>query len=401
MSVESFLRALELPVNADIEPVEKKFLEHVKDRIQAAQVSYDEQSVQVEEQWMRDFHRDFFDFAIEWTKREMQKNADQVNHPEAAAFKKQARDMLAELQTNIIEFSLCYMHINRFITLLRDEIKSEEIKMGINVTNMKWSSDVGNAIAKYRKQKKMLVQDTESLMQARTVLEGAEKHFTLINKTTQNLFGADKAAPLTRSMISGLRTSDAMKVRKMLCALKDTKKKFSIDQKTYSASLANIERAVESLQKTLTEHKDRISDIDGKLYLKPIEVDLAYNGKIAELRKIKGFLAKYHLPYMQHKLDSLARLREKTLVIGSMESLMTLYKKMLSGLAQPLTSLEDIRNFENDVVNQVKYLMSGHFQEIPNIRRDAENVVQEFRDGRKEFEEMQNLELNTIEGVGE
>ena len=400
MSVEQFLQELGQPQNADIEPVEKKFMEQVKDRIQAVTETYDEKLVEGEEAWLRGFHKDFFDFSIEWTKRELQANSGRNNHPDAAPLKKDAQAMISELQTNIIEFALCYMKINRFITLLRDEIKKEEIRMGAGIGNMNWSSDLGDVIAKHRGQKRKLLRETEQLGEARVILEKAEIHFGHMNKALVTLFGADKATTLMRSYFSGLRTMDGVRIRKALRAIKDTKKKFSVDQKSYKAGIDTIEKSAAAIQALLEENREVLTDQDGKFYLKPMETDLAYNGKIEDLKKIKGFLAKYHLPYMQFKLDSLARLKEKMLVIDSLEGLMTLYKKLLSGLARPLTTLEEIRAYENDAVNPAKYLMSGHFQEIPNIWRDAQKTVQEFRDGRKEFEEIENMELQTIEEGG-
>ena len=401
MSIESFLRELEQPVNADIEPVEKKFMENVKDRIQAVAAAYDESEVAQEAEWIRAYHKDFFDFSLDWTKRELQSNAQQSNHPDAAIIKKDAQNMLAGMQVNIVEFALAYMHINRFVTLLRDEIKKEEIKLGADITNMKWSSDVGNAIAKYRKRKRDIVAGIDKLHQARKILEETEPEFSKISSALITLFGAEAAGKLNRSLVSAFRTSDDMKVRKTLRTIKDTKKRFSVDQKTYQASIAQIDDSVARLQNVFTTQIEMLAGDDERLYLKPIETDLAYNGKIVELRQIKGFLSKYHLPYMQYKMDSLARLKEKMLVIGSMEALMTIYRQLLTGLAQPLPTLEEIRAYEDVVVNKAKYLLSSHFQEIPNIRRDAEKIVQEFRDGRKEFDEIQQMQLDIIEGVDE
>ena len=118
MSIESFLRELEQPVNADIEPVEKKFMENVKDRIQAVAAAYDESEVAQEAEWIRAYHKDFFDFSLDWTKRELQSNAQQSNHPDAAIIKKDAQNMLAGMQVNIVEFALAYMHINRKLSSL-------------------------------------------------------------------------------------------------------------------------------------------------------------------------------------------------------------------------------------------------------------------------------------------
>ena len=72
---------------------------------------------------------------------------------------------------------------------------------------------------------------------------------------------------------------------------------------------------------------------------------------------------------------------------------MTLYKRLIMGIAVPLKDIKVIRMYENDVLNHVKYLLSGHFQELPKILQRAEETVQEFRITVDEIEEITGMEF--------
>ena len=120
---------------------------------------------------------------------------------------------------------------------------------------------------------------------------------------------------------------------------------------------------------TTEKNQALLTSEETRIFLKPIETDLAYNADIRELQKIKGFLAKYHLPYMQYKLDTLSHLKDKLLVINSLESLMTLYKRLIMGIAFPLRHAaeqpggEPVGIFETDAAGAEKTRLLA--QEVP------------------------------------
>ncbi|MEC8664803.1 MAG: hypothetical protein VXY16_04970 [Pseudomonadota bacterium] len=280
------------------------------------------------------------------------------------------------------------------MTLLRDEIRAEEVKLSTgSYRNIKWTADSGSMIARYRKEKQLLVARTDRMSEARKMLEKIEDYFTNIKKALVNLYGKEKAEPLMRKINSALRTMDERKLRKALREISDSKSRFGVDQKTTQSNLQYVETTTNALFKLIMENVELLTGEEGRVFLRPIETDMAYNSDIKDLQKIKGFLAKYHLPYMQYKLDSLSHLKEKLLVINSLESLMTLYKRLIMGIAVPLKDIKVIRMYENDVLNHVKYLLSGHFQELPKILQRAEETVQEFRITVDEIEEITGMEF--------
>ncbi len=383
--------------NADIDAVERRFLEMVKEHIQKVSTSFDESEVRQEEAWLRDIHARYYQYVMQWIADEM-KQAKDPSHPDAAKLKKQGRDVMQELQSHITEFSSCYMHINRFMTLLRDEIRREEVRLAGHVPqNVKWTADASTVISRYKQQKNMLVASNERIKKGRVILETLEPEFAGLKNAIVRLYGADKLETTQRSIIAALRMTEFARARKALQDTADGKKKFGLDQKTIDDSCKELLRCGGIIIDSCETYKDILASDDGRLYLKPIETDQAYNAQVRELRKIKGFLSKYYFPYMQYKLDTLLHLKDKLLVNGSLESLMTLYMRLVSGMAKPMPDIKALRGYESEVLDRIKYLLAGQFRELPNILARSRELVAEFRQSADEFRDMESMELNEIE----
>ena len=123
MTDSNLFEILGLSPSATLDAVEAKFIETVRARIQEVATSFDEESVKAEEQALRSLHEQFFKYSMVWAAAEMKKPRENPDHADAAKLKKKARTMIEAMQGNIIEFALCYMQINRYGTLLRDEIE--------------------------------------------------------------------------------------------------------------------------------------------------------------------------------------------------------------------------------------------------------------------------------------
>lgn len=398
MDLDVFLQDLGLPVNAQIDVVEPVFIEKLKERLQTVADQYTESELKQEEQGLRAAMTLYFAYTLRWIEREAGKYKEIKEFDTAPALKKQAKSVVIELQNYIAEFVSCYMHLGRFMTLLRDEIRKEEIKLGgAGSHRIKWTADAGVVIARYRKEKKQLLERMARMGRARAVLEQIENDIDTVRGSVLTLFGRDKAEPYTRRFMASLRVSDFRKARKAVQEIADAKKKFGLDQKAAKQALDNLEASANRILEIVEQNQELLASEENKLFLRPIETDLAYNGDVKELQKIKAFLAKYHLPYMQYKLDTLAHLKDKLLVLNSLESLMTLYKRLILGIALPLKDIKTVRLYESEILNHVKYLLTGHFTELPKILQRAEETVDEFRQSRTELEEFEQLNLQEIE----
>ena len=282
------------------------------------------------------------------------------------------------------------MHLNRFLTLLRDEIRAEENKLGTGGDiNAKWSSDVGMAIQRYQHQKKQIEKSRQQIEEAEPLLETLDKLFLKMQQDATTLHGADKGRHFIRSLISGLRTANMRRARKALRDFLGLKKKLTFDQGKFQTLQKEIKLTAQKTMDLIENNIEQLSMPDSKLYLRPHETALIEKSNIQEMKKINSYLLKYHLPYMQSKVDRLFHLKDKLLVVGSLESLMTLYKKLMVGLATPLDDMRKVRQYESNVVNRITYLLDTQFQEVNVIRGDAEELVKEFRAGRAAYEALQ------------
>lgn len=376
----------------DYDHVERVFLDRLKERIAKVQNSFDKNEISEADRWIRDFHRQFFDYSLQWIIQQARAHQKTSNHPEAPRLKKEARNVLDDLQKGIIEFASCSLHLSRYMTVIRDEIRKEEARGYFHAPKgTKWTSDTGILINRYKKRKREIKQISERYGRVRKVLKNVD--VVSIRKNLTALFGPDKGESYQRRMISSLRVGDFKKARALCEEVKTAKKRFSLDRKTAEQLLARTLKQMNLLIKVVEENREALGAEDGKLYLRAEELNVILDTNEQETVKMDQFLAKYHLPYMQYKLDTIQHLRDKLLVFGSLESLLTLYKKLISGIAAPIPDIKTLRQFENDALDRVRYLLDGHFQDVPKIRGWADDAVEEFRENRDEYKEIaENLE---------
>lgn len=393
MANNKFLDELNLPEGAAIEAVEQKFVALVKERIQAVAETYDEMEVTKEEAWLKNFHKQFFEYVLRWAKDQQAKGKKAGEHPDAVKLKIEAQTTIKAMQDNIIRYASCYMHLNRYLTLLRDEIKSEEIRLGGDGNVLKWTSNTGVAISRYKKQKKAILHQLQQMEEMSPALQEIESCLGRIRSLAEELHNKEKSDMLARSLTAALRTSNFTRAGKLVREAGESKKRFGFDNKNADSLQKNLIMEGRKLVDLVNTNANLLQGPDNKLYLRPSETTIAMDAGRKELKKVRSFLAKYHLPYMQHKVDSVFHLKDKLLVVGSLESLMTLYKKLVTGIALPLEDIKAVRHYECEVIQHVKYLLETQFQEIPRIFERAKENVEEFRSGRAEFEDMAKMNL--------
>lgn len=399
MTENNLFELLGVSSSASLDEVEAKFVDAMRTRIQNVASSYDEDAVRVEEQNVRDLHEQFFKFSMAWAAAEMKKAREGADHSDAIKLRKKARTMIESLQGNIVEFALCYMHINRYGTLLRDEIRSAEVRTGgTQVRDVKWTSDAGVILARYKKQRRDMMADLRRMMAARTILTGIDEKLNLMRRACTALYGAEKSEALMRKFVSALRVGDMDKAAAALKFIAEEKRKFSADAKTQDQLAAAFDAAGRAIMADITPNYVLLDSGDeGKLFLRPVESDMAFNGHVRELRKIRAFLAKYHLPYMEFKLDGLNHLKDKLMVVGSLDSLMVLYRRLLAGLVQPMPEMRDVRLYESEVVEKAAFMIDGQFAEIPKILERARETVQEFRQNSAEVAD--SAEVDSLQEI--
>lgn len=387
MSLHPFLEILGFDKPADIDAVERRFLDVIKDRLQNVSTNYDEAEVKAQEAWLRDIHNRFFQYALEWVLEESRQHKAQPS-AEAIKLKKQAREIMGDLQSHMVEFACCYMHLNRYVTLLRDDMRREEERLGLASKDTKWTSDTGTMVARYTAQRRQLTDAAERMKKAGPLLATLDNSFNDMRTALTKIHGADKTDLLLRALVAALRTKDFARARKALADI--------LEASQNTADIAVLEQAEETIIATCERHQDLFVSDESRLFLKPAETDQAYNAYMRELARIKAMMGKYYRPYMQYKIETLFHLKDKLLVIGSIEGQTILYRRLLTGFARPLADMKDLRSYESDVLDKIKYLLGGRFQEVPVILERARETVSEFRSGADEFRDIEKLDTGGI-----
>lgn len=388
MGHNSLFSAINVPDDADLETVERALMDYVKDHIQSVADSYDEKRVQDEVRVIQKIYNDFFDYSLKWAKYEMDRARTEKSLPDSTALKRTARDVMASLQSNMIDFAVCYMHLNRFMTLVRDGIKDEEMK-GVGIISgkeIKWTSDTGLLLGRQKKRRHDIEFFMKNFDKAPSVFDKTEPLMTQIQSNLVSALSREDADRFDISLRSALRIGDFKRARAVFKNISTAAPRFALDRKAAETTLANTERLGKALIDLFESNQTILKGEDEKLFLNYSEMKIIHDGMIQELRKIRAYVVKYNLPYMAYKLDTLARLKDKLLVMGSLEGLMTLYRRLITGMAKPIKTLEELRMYEAEVVNRITYLIGSQFSEVVKIEKDARQLVEEFRAARHEYQ---------------
>lgn len=399
-SVVTLLTSLGLTDATDFDAVERGFMERVHSIVSTASESYDEAQVKAQEQELKALFQQFFDYAMQWAahdvKAQMKIPGRAKDHPDAIRLKAEARNVLRGLQGNITNFAVAYLQINRFTTLVRDGIRNDKSKaLDISGRNIKWTADAGVMMTRYEKRKAELLDYKLRFGTARDLLASMESDWAVVTRSLDALYGPVEAEAMERSLRASLRIGDMKRARSVAKAAQEGKLRFGVERP--DAVRQMLDQTLTRLINFYDEHQVDLQDEEKRLFLRAAELGLVMEAQAQEIRKINGFIMKYSLPYMEFKLGTLAHLRDKMMVIGSLENLMTLYRKMLSGLIRPLADMGAVREYESTVINRTRYLQNNFFGEVPTIVRDCAKVVEEFRVLQRDYHK--NVAQIEIEGA--
>ena len=387
MASENFLQILGLKEDADISVVGTRFIENVREYITFVENNPSEEGIKKEETEVAVLYKSFFPFSVEWAKSEREKREDEENHPEALNLKDKGSAVVEDLQNNIIEFALCYMRIHWAMGLINAEmLRTPEPEE----KEVEWTGETGVLLGKYRKQRAQLLEINEKLDQCTKLLDNINPQRAAVEKCAIELMGEEMADKALGSYRSGLRTGDFSKARKTLTTAIAGKKKFALDKKKMAQKETAMKAAGKAYIDFLEQHHEILKAKDEKLYLKSSEVSIIKHANDRELEKTEAFIKKYFRPFLSYQIKTLKYLRTKLLVLGSLESLMTLYIGMMRGIAEPMPDIKTVRSYESEVIEHVTYLLGGQFQEMKNIEKRIEEILQEFKIAVRDYEAIQD-----------
>ncbi len=327
---------------------------------------------------------DFFAHAVHWTTLERKKHQKVKDIPEATDLKKSAAAAIKDVQNNIIEFCICYADIGRSMGLVQKDLQDYKDKTSAP-KDFKWTSDTGDVLKRFQKERQHLIKSNARLTQGERVLEQADVYWQNTESLMAKFMSADNVTTTTRTLKSALRNTDFKKAQQIIGALENQKKKFALDKKNEQQTIQDLQKNAALYIKYLDEALDDITMQDGKIFLSPNEVAVVINSQEREIEQKNTYIDKYHLPYMENKHKSLSNLRDKLLIVGSIESLITLYMKLMRGLANPMNDLKKLREYESKVVENVNFLRTGQFKEIARIDKRKDDMMTEFYETMDDF----------------
>lgn len=388
MNTHAIFETLGLTPGSNLDQVERAFMDHVKAHIQSASDNYDDATVQNEERYLRHIYPLYFDYSVLWIKDQLVKNAREKSHPDALRMKKEARNVLASLQNDILSFAVCYMHITRFMTLVRDEIKRNNMKaVGFGHKSIKWTSETGMMLGQNKKRKMEIDALNARYAEAIVLFATIQPVQAEFEQGVTAAFSREASEKILRSFRSAIRMSDFEKAKRALVDIA------TLPTKSPPERRAALLAAGRHVLEFFAANTEILTGDERKLFLSAAEIKTMQDAHENESRKIRAIMLKYNLPYMEYKLEGLSRLLDRLMVIGSTEGLMTLYRKLITGMASPLSSLEELRGYESDVLGFIKHLQASQFQDIAKIYAAASQTVEEFRLVRNEYEADMNIHL--------
>jgi len=377
MNVEDAIRQLDFPPDRDISDAAAKATEIIKSYIYAVREKHTFEAIEQENKVLEVIYKRFFDSADAWATHVQQQHSAADDHENAQALKQTAQKAVWDIQRSIVRFARIYMHIGRCVGVVNEEIGKHERTMGAS-EQFQWTSDTGELLKRYQREREELKTYKTRLGEGLDVLNKADAEYESLRMAACKIVGEKAADSILRSLRSNLRDGQYGSARKTLLRFAQEKKKFSLDRKGQANAYDNIKKAGETYIWMIENNDDLLENREQKLFLSTAEINVTVQSLDKELAQKEAFIFKYHGPYMNAKKKTLQKLRDKMLVFGSLEGLMTLYMKLVRGLAEPLRDIKDVRQFESEVIEHINFILKGQFQEIENIERRITETMDEF-----------------------
>jgi hypothetical protein len=359
-----------------MDDIESQFVEQIRAILGRNPDQYDGKLVAEEQAELRQTLEKYFHTNMQWAATEIKKPRVRPDHVEAMKYKRRARESLGAFQAALLDMGQLLLDLERYPVLVRS---GQREMSGKSDSSIKWASDTGILIGRTKKQRSEIIFRMETMDKAYPVLKLLEADIDLvISHITLIMGGADKAEPLIRKTLAALRKADSAKFPSITEDFKAVKDKL-VEPRQIEA-WNELSTAWQRIMSQITIHQAILDSGDeGKMFLRLAEWEQAFNNNIQELKKIRLVLLKYNAAFMEYKMSSLSHLREKLVVMGSFESAVALYRRLLVGLATPMYEMGPIRQYESDVIAKVSYLLSTQAKEVTVLRLRMKEIVAEFK----------------------
>lgn len=377
---KALLSQIKLSPDLDISNAASAFTDVVKGYMRYIEddASMEEQKKAEEEKVIGELFEVFFQYSSKWAEAERKKYLNQKDDPEAKKLKEQASNALKALQDSIIRFSLIYMHIGRCAAVVHKDMKSNEVR-GIAVEkNFKWTADTTRLLKRYLKERIELKTNSEALREGLPILEKTDELLASLREALEKVHKTQKVDTLISGLRSGLRTANFTKANRILQEMSTPSQKFTLDKKLSEQSIEQIKQDGAAIIKAFEENEEQLKSPERKLYLTMTELKIIIDAQEREIDQKTKYINKYHQPFIENKYKSISHIKDKLLILSSLESLITLYMRLMRGLSCPLNDIKEIRTFEAEVIENINYILKGQFQDISLIESRLEDAMVEY-----------------------
>lgn len=361
-SCETILAPIDYSVISDPSAVRDEFLDAVKNMMQFVHQNPQLDQIEHHEKLLTNFQSDFYSYVTCWAEEERGIHAQTKDMPGAEKLKNIAHDVREDLQDQILRFVLCYADINRSIGYIAAQRTRYE--GAAQNKKIEWSSATTKMLGSTIAERETLIESTANLARAFQSLSMFETKYGKYEELAEALYGKDTEA--IKKFRSAIRMSDFTRARETIESLPKPKKIFSMGNE--AESYETFKSTLTAFTSLIEENVDYLRIDDTKLFLTAQEVKMSLVIQMKELAQKEQFLDKYFYPYLCYTIKGTRLLLDKLCVAGSLEYLITLYIKLMTGLARPLQENKDVREYEAEVLDKITYLMKTQFQEIDNIQ---------------------------------
>lgn len=319
-------------------------------------------------------YKKFFDFTDSWLIN-TRNAASREKDLNAAELKRRANEAINDIQENIVRFALIYMHIDRCLGIVQNTIS--EYGQDASAKTFKWTQDTGDVLKRVKKQRIELGDVHKRLTEGLKYAAKLEPQYEEIEKQAIKFLGRENGDRALRGFRTAIRLGEFDKARERLKAITEDKGGL-MSMVMGGGDKKGLIKNGNAYIDNIIQSQDYLKNSEGKFFFNISEINIALGALEKELEQKDAHIKKYYGPYLENKRKRFVHLREKLLVFGSLQGLITLYMKLIRGLAVPLDDVKKIREYEADVIQHVDYILSGQFKEIDNIERRTEEELEEF-----------------------
>ena len=309
---------------------------------------------------LRDLCHRYFEKSGTWLAEEDKRNLHRPACPEARILAMEAQGIHKEFEKKFYRYLLCYLYLNRALVISRAKMKAvaEDSEELVRAEGKQTSDSTGFLLKRALKEKRKILEKRHRLIKAQNILEEIKTHFEFLESNLMHVLGRLKADRHLTVFTASLRQGDFRQA--------ETATGF-----WRSRQHPRVQESGQKVIKLLQENQQELA-VHGGYVLDPSELRLIFSLSMAEEQRVDQFIDKYALPHMAHKLKSLLTLGYRLGKIGSIEGLLGLHAKLISGIARPSEDVSHAKRYEEDVLGKVQFLLQSGFNDLPKIFDEME-----------------------------